>query len=69
MTRIASSILFATTMTMMPVAGALAQNNINNPGNAAGTTGSQVANPQRPGGASNPALTTGTLPKAAEEPE
>lgn len=66
MTRVASAILLATTVSVIPLVGVLAQNNINNPDNMAGTTGSQVAIPQRPGGASNPALTTGTLPKAKE---
>lgn len=66
MARIFASILFVASISMLPMAGALAQNSTNNPGNEAGTTGSQVATPQRPSGGSNPALTTQTLPKPAE---
>ncbi len=66
MTRISSAILLVLSTVMVPVAGALAQETTNNPDNMAGVTGSQVATPQRPSGNSNPALTTGTLPKAAE---
>ena len=65
MTRLSSSILIVALISVAPVAGALAQNSTNNPDNMAGATGSQVANPQRPTTAHNPALTTGTLPKEA----
>ena len=49
----------------LPSTGALAQVSTNNINNEAGVSGSQMANPQRPSGNSNPALTTQTLPKEA----
>lgn len=49
----------------LPSMGVLAQDSTNNPKNEAGVSGSKVANPQRPGGNSNPALSTQTLPKEA----
>ena len=64
MARLSSMLVFAA-ISVTPVAGALAQNSTNNPDNMAGATGSQVANPERPTTAHNPALTTGTLPKSA----
>lgn len=51
---------------MVPIADASAQDSTNNPNHAAGVEGSQVATPDRPTGRPNPALTTQTLPKAAE---
>lgn len=59
-------ILLVAAMFVVPTAGALAQNNTNNPGNIAGATGSQIDTPHYPPGTgSDPALTTGTLPKGA----
>lgn len=58
--------LLAAAIVILPVSRGLAQNSTNNPDNMAGTTGSQIANPQRPTEASNPALTTGTLPRSAD---
>ena len=58
--------LLSCAIIILPVSRGLAQNSTNNPDNMAGTSGSQVANPQRPSGASNPALTTGTLPRQAD---
>ena len=49
----------------LPCPAALAQVSTNNINNEAGVSGSQLANPQRPAGNSNPALTTQTLPKEA----
>ena len=67
MARITStSILLTASILFVPVAGALAQDSTNNPNHEAGVEGSKVANPQRPSGTANPALTTQTLPKAAE---
>jgi hypothetical protein len=65
MPRLSVSLSLLALMAAVPSAGAWAQNGTNNPNNAAGVTGSQVANPQRPAGTSNPALTTQTLPKQA----
>lgn len=64
---ISRAILLGASIIVVPVAGALAQNaNPSNPDNAAGATGSQVANPKYPPGTeSNPALSPGTLPKGA----
>jgi hypothetical protein len=58
--------LVAGAFVLLPLSLGLAQNSTNNPDNMGGTSGSQVANPQRPSGASNPALTTGTLPRSAD---
>ena len=58
--------LLAGAVVVLPVSWGWAQNSTNNPDNMGGTSGSQVANPQRPSGASNPALTTGTLPRSAD---
>ena len=44
----------------------MAQERTNNPDHEAGTEGSQMADPQRPAGASNPALEHGTLPRSAD---
>lgn len=60
-----SSGLLAAAIVILPVSRALAQNSTNNPDHMGGANGSQIANPQRPSGASNPTLTTGTLPKSA----
>lgn len=65
MPRLSASLTLLALMATLPSIAALAQNSTNNPNNAAGVTGSQVATPQRPGGASNPALTTQTLPNQA----
>ena len=52
-------------MAITPGLGALAQVSTNNINNEAGTSGSQMANPQRPAGNANPALRTQTLPEEA----
>ena len=52
-------------MSLLPAASALAQNN--NPGNSGGVTGSAIATPSYSSqpDASDPALTTGVMPKGA----
>ena len=64
MTTLARSMLLLASLSLVPTASVLAQNN--NPGNSGGTKGSEIAIPTYPPGQnSDPALTTGRLPSGA----